>query len=213
MFFFVLFFGLFFPLFSNTHTHSLSLPPIQPAASPFPLPREITFYLYNISRKTNLVLKQPTTMSTSPSRADIRSKTPPPVNLVSTRRRSLSLSSADEETIAQRKREKSIRFDFLDALENLDDDNLEAIRELFNRHLHCTLAKDVTVATERDYYLALSYTVRDHVMVCCSLSKEKKKVMHISQYINGLDLINKVVFFSLPKEKRLRVFILLFYPT
>ena len=34
----------------------------------------------------------------------------------------------------------------------------------FNRHLHCTLAKDETVATERDYYLALAHTVKDHVM-------------------------------------------------
>eukprot|EP01147_Barroeca_monosierra_P003068 gene3068-5845_t len=139
-------------------------------------------------------------MSTSPSRADIRSKTPPPVNLVSTRRRSLSLSSADEETIAQRKREKSIRFDFLDALENLDDDNLEAIRELFNRHLHCTLAKDVTVATERDYYLALSYTVRDHVMAGWYKTqkeyyrKDPKRIYYLSmEFYMGRSLTNTMI--------------------
>ena len=34
----------------------------------------------------------------------------------------------------------------------------------FNHHLHCTLAKDISVATERDYYLSLAYTVKDHVM-------------------------------------------------
>lgn len=103
--------------------------------------------------------------SHSRPRADSRSKTPPPVGLVRSRRRSLSVSSADEETVALRKREQAIKFDFLEALEDVTDENMHAIRDLFNRHLHCTLAKDVAVATERDYYLALSYTVRDHVMV------------------------------------------------
>ncbi len=41
---------------------------------------------------------------------------------------------------------------------------LDAFRASFNHHLHCTLAKDITVATERDYYLSLAYTVKDHVM-------------------------------------------------
>ena len=40
----------------------------------------------------------------------------------------------------------------------------DLFRAAFNHHLHCTLAKDITVATERDYYLSLAYTVKDHVM-------------------------------------------------
>eukprot|EP00127_Corallochytrium_limacisporum_P000249 Clim_evm17s8 gene=Clim_evmTU17s8 len=34
----------------------------------------------------------------------------------------------------------------------------------FNRHLHYTLAKDRNVATNRDYYLSLAYTVRDKMI-------------------------------------------------
>ena len=92
----------------------------------------------------------------------LRSKTPPPVDLVRGRSKSFS---QDEELAAQRRREQSITFDNVAGLEELTEENLSAIRDLFNRHLHCTLAKDVAVATERDYYLSLSYTVRDHVMV------------------------------------------------
>ena len=49
-------------------------------------------------------------------------------------------------------------------LETLTEDNLSAIRSLFNRSLHCQIGKDISVATERDFYLSLAYTVRDHVM-------------------------------------------------
>jgi hypothetical protein len=102
--------------------------------------------------------------------APARPKTPPaslpaaptPVAFSQGRPRSYS---QDEETINLRKREQSISFEYVAGLEDLTDENLTAIRDLFNRHLHCTLAKDVRVATERDYYLSLSYTVRDHVMV------------------------------------------------
>ncbi len=97
-----------------------------------------------------------------------RPKTPPPVELVRGRTRSFS---QDEELIARRKREQSINFENVAGLEELTEENLTAIRDLFNRHLHCTLAKDVAVATERDYYLSLAYTVRDHVMVY-SLGRE-----------------------------------------
>lgn len=91
-----------------------------------------------------------------------RAKTPPPVQLASGRPRS---NSQDEASFFRRKREASINFEYLTAVEDLSVENVDLIKELFNRHLHCTLAKDVRVATERDYYLALSFTVRDHVMV------------------------------------------------
>lgn len=34
----------------------------------------------------------------------------------------------------------------------------------FNRHLHYTLVKDRNVATQRDYYIALAHSVRDHLV-------------------------------------------------
>ena len=72
--------------------------------------------------------------------------------------------SQDEELQALRRRQESISFDYVAGLEQLSEDNMLAIRALFNRHLHCTLAKDLSMATERDYYLSLAYAVRDHVM-------------------------------------------------
>jgi hypothetical protein len=72
--------------------------------------------------------------------------------------------SQDEEIQALRRRQESISFDYVAGLEQLSEDNMHAIRSLFNRHLHCTLAKELSVATERDYYLSLAYAVRDHVM-------------------------------------------------
>ncbi len=43
-------------------------------------------------------------------------------------------------------------------------ENLNSVKSLFNRHLHCTLAKDLKVATEHDFYLSFAYTVRDFEM-------------------------------------------------
>lgn len=71
-------------------------------------------------------------------------------------------SSVDPD--AERKRMISITLDDVPDHDDLTDENKALIRMAFNRHLHCTLAKDVTVATERDYYLALAHTVKDHVM-------------------------------------------------
>ncbi|EGD77434.1 glycogen phosphorylase [Salpingoeca rosetta] len=139
-------------------------------------------------------------MSAPRSRSDSRSKTPPPIDLIQPRRRSLSVSSTDEETIARRKREQSIKFDFLDALEDVTEENMKAIRDLFNRHLHCTLAKDVTVATDRDYYVALSYTVRDHVMAGWYKTqkeyyrKDPKRVYYLSmEFYMGRSLTNTMI--------------------
>ena len=44
------------------------------------------------------------------------------------------------------------------------EENLNSVKSLFNRHLHCTLGKDLKVATAHDFYLAFAYTVRDFVM-------------------------------------------------
>ncbi|KAH7730883.1 glycogen phosphorylase [Aphelenchoides avenae] len=43
-------------------------------------------------------------------------------------------------------------------------ENVANIKKAFNRHLHFSLIKDRNVATLRDYYFALAYTVRDHLV-------------------------------------------------
>ena len=43
-------------------------------------------------------------------------------------------------------------------------ENVTELKKNFNRHLHFTLVKDRHVATPRDYYFALAYTVRDHLV-------------------------------------------------
>lgn len=43
-------------------------------------------------------------------------------------------------------------------------ENVEEVKEGFNRHLHFTIGKDRNQATEHDYMMALSYTVRDQLM-------------------------------------------------
>uniref|UniRef100_A0A5G2RE07 Alpha-1,4 glucan phosphorylase n=1 Tax=Sus scrofa TaxID=9823 RepID=A0A5G2RE07_PIG len=43
-------------------------------------------------------------------------------------------------------------------------ENVAELKKNFNRHLHFTLVKDRNVANARDYYFALAYTVRDHLV-------------------------------------------------
>ncbi|GIX70282.1 hypothetical protein CDAR_612641, partial [Caerostris darwini] len=43
-------------------------------------------------------------------------------------------------------------------------DNVDEIKRSFNRHIHYTLVKDRNVATNRDYYFALAYTVKDYLV-------------------------------------------------
>lgn len=43
-------------------------------------------------------------------------------------------------------------------------EDVTTIKKSFNRHLHYTLVKDRNVATQRDYYIALAHTVRDHLV-------------------------------------------------
>ncbi|XP_003515770.3 glycogen phosphorylase, liver form isoform X1 [Cricetulus griseus] len=43
-------------------------------------------------------------------------------------------------------------------------ENVAELKKGFNRHLHFTLVKDRNVATPRDYFFALAYTVRDHLV-------------------------------------------------
>lgn len=43
-------------------------------------------------------------------------------------------------------------------------ENVQSAKTTFNRHLHYTLVKDRNVATPRDYYFALAYSVRDNLV-------------------------------------------------
>ncbi|TNN27046.1 Glycogen phosphorylase, muscle form [Liparis tanakae] len=43
-------------------------------------------------------------------------------------------------------------------------ENISALKQDFNRHLHFTLVKDRNVATRRDYFFALAHTVREHLI-------------------------------------------------
>lgn len=43
-------------------------------------------------------------------------------------------------------------------------EDVQEIKKCFNRHLHYTLVKDRNVANTRDYYSALAYTVKDHLV-------------------------------------------------
>lgn len=55
-------------------------------------------------------------------------------------------------------------------LKDITDGNtedLESLVALFNRHLHCTLAQDLTVATSRDFYLSLAYVGLPQPRVWC----------------------------------------------
>jgi starch phosphorylase len=45
-----------------------------------------------------------------------------------------------------------------------DVEDVVAMKKTFNRHLHFTLVKDRNVATIRDYYYALAYSVRDSLV-------------------------------------------------
>ena len=42
-------------------------------------------------------------------------------------------------------------------------EGVTAVKNAFNRHLHHTLVKDRYVATKRDFYKSIAYTVRDQL--------------------------------------------------
>jgi len=46
----------------------------------------------------------------------------------------------------------------------VDVENVVNFKKTFNRHLHYTLVKDRNVATIRDYYFALAYSVKDNLV-------------------------------------------------
>lgn len=79
-------------------------------------------------------------------------------------------------------------------------ENVAAIKQSFNRHLHCTLVKDRNVATKRDYYTALAHTVRDHLVSRwirtqqSYYEKNPKRVYYLSlEYYTGRSLSNTMI--------------------
>jgi glycogen phosphorylase len=45
-----------------------------------------------------------------------------------------------------------------------EDATVGTIKKGINRHLHYQLVKDRNVAKNRDYYMAMAYTVKDHLI-------------------------------------------------
>ncbi|XP_056262611.1 glycogen phosphorylase, muscle form [Pseudoliparis swirei] len=79
-------------------------------------------------------------------------------------------------------------------------ENISALKQDFNRHLHFTLVKDRNVATKRDYFFALAHTVREHLIGRWIRTqqhyyeKDPKRVYYISlEFYMGRTLQNTMV--------------------
>lgn len=79
-------------------------------------------------------------------------------------------------------------------------ENVANVKKTFNRHVHYTLVKDRNVATPRDYYFALAYTVKDQLVGRWIRTqqhyyeKDPKRVYYLSlEYYMGRSLTNTMV--------------------
>ncbi|CAF3893573.1 unnamed protein product, partial [Rotaria magnacalcarata] len=79
-------------------------------------------------------------------------------------------------------------------------ENIQAVKKIFNCHLHYTVVKDRDVATERDYYSSLAYTVRDHLVGRWIRTQQRdfetneKRVYYLSmEYFMGRTLRNCMI--------------------
>ncbi|KAH7940552.1 hypothetical protein HPB49_001771 [Dermacentor silvarum] len=79
-------------------------------------------------------------------------------------------------------------------------ENVAEVKKAFNRHVHYTLVKDRNVATPRDYYVALAYTVKDHLVGRWIRTqqhyyeKDPKLVYYLSlEYYMGRSLTNTMM--------------------
>lgn len=121
-------------------------------------------------------------------------------------------TTSDDVRDSQRRRETSISLREVASHVDLASDSqkpLDAFRASFNHHLHCTLAKDITVATERDYYLSLAYTVKDHVMNAWIRTSQEyykcdaKRVYYLSlEFYMGRTLTNTMINLGIEKTCR-----------
>ncbi|KAL9954457.1 hypothetical protein ACROYT_G041998 [Oculina patagonica] len=96
-------------------------------------------------------------------------------------------------TDAERKKQISMR-----RLPVVEDVN--SLKEAFNRHLHYSLVKDRNVATKRDYFASLAHTVKDHLVGKWIRSqqayyeKDPKRVYYLSlEYYMGRALSNTMI--------------------
>lgn len=79
-------------------------------------------------------------------------------------------------------------------------ENVSNVKKSFSRHVHYTVVKDRNVATDRDYYLALAHTVRDHLVSRWVRTqqhyyeKDPKRVYYISmEFYMGRTLTNTML--------------------
>ncbi|XP_014666944.1 PREDICTED: glycogen phosphorylase-like isoform X2 [Priapulus caudatus] len=86
-------------------------------------------------------------------------------------------------------------------------ENVAGVKKTFNRHLHYTLVKDRNVATPRDYFFALAYTVRDHLVgrwirtQQYYYEKDPKRIYYLSlEYYMGRSLSNTMINLGIQSE-------------
>ncbi|GFQ93215.1 glycogen phosphorylase [Trichonephila clavata] len=79
-------------------------------------------------------------------------------------------------------------------------DNVDEVKRTFNRHIHYTLVKDRNVATNRDYYFALAYSVKDYLVGRWIRTQQSyyendpKRVSYLSlEYYMGRALTNTMI--------------------
>ncbi|KAL3188580.1 hypothetical protein MRX96_022585 [Rhipicephalus microplus] len=79
-------------------------------------------------------------------------------------------------------------------------ENVTNVKKTFIRHVHYTLVKDRNVATPRDYFFALAYTVKDHLVGRWIRTqqhyyeKDPKRVYYLSlEFYMGRSLTNTMV--------------------
>ncbi|CAF0918355.1 unnamed protein product [Adineta ricciae] len=86
-------------------------------------------------------------------------------------------------------------------------ENVASVKKTFNRHLHFTIVKDRNVATNRDYFLSIAYTVRDHLVGRWIRTQQHyydsdpKRVYYLSlEYYMGRSLSNMMINLGIESE-------------
>ena len=86
-------------------------------------------------------------------------------------------------------------------------EDVTAVKNSFNRHLHHTLVKDRHVATKRDFYKSIAYTVRDQLVEKWIRTQQHyyevdpKRVYYLSmEYYMGRSLTNAMVNLGIDSE-------------
>ncbi|CAF4206674.1 unnamed protein product [Rotaria magnacalcarata] len=111
-------------------------------------------------------------------------------------------SSSSKTPLTDKDRRKQISIRGLPVLENV-----ASVKKTFNRHLHFTIVKDRNVATNRDYFLSIAYTVRDHLVGRWIRTQQHyyetdpKRVYYLSlEYYMGRSLSNMMINLGIESE-------------